>query len=142
MRICAGGLLVRRDKILLARRSENRKFYPGVWDIIGGHCERDETPVDTLIRELREEIGVEARAFEELAVLDEPRLAEHGEARYHVFMVTAWDDIEPQLLGAEHSQLRWLTLDRALALPLATLSTASYSRRYWDEAMHVGETSD
>ena len=79
----------------------------------------DETPVDTLIRELREEIGVEARAFEELAVLDEPRLAEHGEARYHVFMVTAWDDIEPQLLGAEHSQLRWLTLDRALALPLA-----------------------
>src|SRR6266481_9686593 len=79
MRICAGGLLVRRDEILLARRSENRKFYPGVWDIIGGHCERDERPVDTLIRELREEIGVEARAFEELAVLDEPRLAEHGE---------------------------------------------------------------
>jgi|WetSurMetagenome_2_1015567.scaffolds.fasta_scaffold10612_8 8-oxo-dGTP diphosphatase len=119
MRICAGGILVRGDKLLLAKRSEDRTFYPGVWDIIGGHCEGDERPADTLVRELEEEVGVQACAFEETAVLGEPHPAAHGEARYHVFIVTAWDGVEPRLLGSEHSELRWLSLDQALALPLA-----------------------
>jgi len=33
MRVCAGGLLVRGDRILLARRADDRVFYPGVWDV-------------------------------------------------------------------------------------------------------------
>ena len=119
MRICAGGLLVRGRQILLAKRSEDRAFYPGVWDVIGGHCEGDETPAETLLRELEEEIGVTPSAFEEIAVLDEPRPAEHGEARYHLFIVTAWGGGEPRPRGAEHSEVRWLDLDDALALRLA-----------------------
>jgi 8-oxo-dGTP pyrophosphatase MutT (NUDIX family) len=119
MRICAGGLLIRKGEMLLARRSEQRAFYPGVWDIVGGHCEGEETPADTLVRELEEEIGVTARAYEEVAVLEEPRPAEHGEARYHVFVVTEWDGDEPRLASSEHSELRWVGLDEALALPLA-----------------------
>jgi 8-oxo-dGTP diphosphatase len=104
--------------MLLAKRSEDRTFYPGVWDIIGGHCEGNETPADALLRELEEEIGVKALVCEEIAVLGEPQPAEHGEARYHVFIVTAWSG-EPRLRNAEHSELRWLFLDQALALPLA-----------------------
>jgi 8-oxo-dGTP diphosphatase len=69
MRICAGGLLMRGDEILLAKRSEDRTFYPGVWDVIGGHCEGNKTPADALLRELAEEIGVRALVFEEIAVL-------------------------------------------------------------------------
>jgi len=119
MRICAGGLLVRGDQVLLARRSAERLFYPGVWDVIGGHCEGNEAPGDALVREMKEEIGVTPRTFEEIAVLAEPQPAEHGEARYHILLVTAWDGGEPRLQGSEHSELRWVSLDRALALPLA-----------------------
>jgi hypothetical protein len=39
---------------------------------------------------VQEEIGVSPRTFEEIAVLAEPRQAEHGEARYHIFLVTGW----------------------------------------------------
>ena len=60
---------MRGDEILLAKRSEGRTFYPGVWDVIGGHCEGSEAPADALVRELQEEIGVQALAFEEIAVL-------------------------------------------------------------------------
>ena len=119
MRICAGGLLVRGDELLLAKRAANRSFYPGVWDVIGGHCEGDEAPGTALIREVKEEIGVTPRRFEQIAVLPEPQPAEHGEARYHIFVVTAWADGEPTLQGAEHSELRWMSLDHALSLPLA-----------------------
>ena len=119
MRICAGGLLVRGNQILLAKRAEDRTFYPGVWDMVGGHCEGDETPAETLGRELEEEVAVRPSAFEEIAVLEEPRPAEHGQAQYHLFTVTAWDGGEPRLRGPEHSELRWVSLEEALALPLA-----------------------
>src|SRR6185503_2046650 len=107
MRICAGGVLIRGDKLLLAKRSDDRAFYPGVWDIIGGHCERGETPAETLVREFEEEINITPRSFHEVAVLDEPCPVKHVEAQYHVFVVTAWDGAE-RLLGAEHSELRWV----------------------------------
>jgi ADP-ribose pyrophosphatase YjhB (NUDIX family) len=73
------------------------------------------------VRELEEEIGVKALAFEEMAVLGEPQQAKHGEARYHIYKVTDWRG-EPRLLGNERSELRWLGLDDALALPLAHAS--------------------
>jgi len=119
MRICAGGLLIRGDEMLLARRSPERLFYPGVWDVIGGHCEKDEAPGDALVREVKEEIGVTPRTVKEIAVLAEPHPAEHGEARYHIFLVTSWTGGEPRLRGSEHSELRWVTVEHALALPLA-----------------------
>ena len=118
MRICAGGLLVRSNEILLAKRSADRAFYPGVWDVVGGHCEENEVPTDALVRELEEEIGVKALAFEEIGTLEEPQPAENGEANYHIFAVTAWTG-EPRLLNAEHSELRWFSLDQALVLQLA-----------------------
>jgi 8-oxo-dGTP pyrophosphatase MutT (NUDIX family) len=68
VRTCAGALLVRGRHILLATRADDRPFYPGVWDIIGGHCEPNETPADTLTRELLEEIGITPRIFEEIGV--------------------------------------------------------------------------
>lgn len=30
---CAGGILIKDNKILLGKRSGNRTFYPDVWDI-------------------------------------------------------------------------------------------------------------
>ena len=57
-RICSGGILYRDGRILLAKRSCTREFYPDVWDIVGGHREEDEEPEKTLVREMQEEIGV------------------------------------------------------------------------------------
>jgi 8-oxo-dGTP pyrophosphatase MutT (NUDIX family) len=44
---------------------------------------------------------------------------EHGDAQYHIFLVTAWAGGEPRLQNSEHSELRWVDLDHAMALPLA-----------------------
>lgn len=118
MRVCAGGLLVRGGRVLLARRSDDRVFYPGVWDVPGGHCLESEAPAETLVRELQEELGITAQVFEEVAVLGEPRPTEHGDARYHMFIVTVWAG-EAQVQGSEHSDVRWVSLGEALSFPLA-----------------------
>jgi len=118
MRICAGALLVRGAEILLARRSDGRAFYPGVWDVVGGHSEAGEKPGEMLARELAEELGIEPLVVEHVDVLDEPHPDTYGDARYHIFVVGAWSGV-PRLRNAEHSELRWVTLDEALTLPLA-----------------------
>lgn len=54
----ATALLVRDGQVLLCHRHRNRRRYPDVWDMPGGHIERGETSADALRRELREELGV------------------------------------------------------------------------------------
>ncbi|KAB0532945.1 MULTISPECIES: (deoxy)nucleoside triphosphate pyrophosphohydrolase [Pseudomonas] len=50
-------------KILITRRAPGQKL-AGMWEFPGGKLERGETPQDCIIRELREELGVESVAGE------------------------------------------------------------------------------
>ena len=53
---CAGALIIRDDKILFQRRTDN-----GKWGLIGGLLEMNETYEATALREIREETGLEVR---------------------------------------------------------------------------------
>ena len=115
LKICALGILFRNGKILLGKRAKHRRSYPNVWDMIGGHCENTETPKQTLIRELQEEIGVTPIQFKQIETLLDPN---NGET-YHVFVVTDWKG-EPDLLQPEeHSMIGWFGINEALKLELA-----------------------
>lgn len=50
-----------KNELLLQKRSASKKSYPNYWDISGaGHIRTGETVVEGAIRELKEELGVEA----------------------------------------------------------------------------------
>lgn len=117
----AAGLLIRRGRLLLGKRSDRRKAYPGVWDLPGGHVEIAETVEQALVRELREELGVTPTEWRQLAVLCAPaRPSGSGDTlRVHVFLVTAWYGEPRNLLPDEHDEVAWLTLDDANRLTLA-----------------------
>lgn len=53
---CAGVLIIRDNKILFQRRTDN-----GKWGLIGGLLEMNETYQEAAIREAREETGLEVR---------------------------------------------------------------------------------
>ena len=119
MKRCACGVLVRDGRVLLGKRAADRALYPGVWDVFGGHQEGAESIAETLVRELREELDVTPLDYVELAVLDEPKPETNGARAYHVFAVTAWRGPGPTMLGDEHSEIAWFTIEAALALDLA-----------------------
>ncbi len=53
------GFLRRGDQILVGQRPENHSL-AGLWEFPGGKIEANESPEQALIRELSEELGIEA----------------------------------------------------------------------------------
>ncbi len=52
--------LINRDKILVILRDDKPGIdFPGLWDLPGGSSEKGETPMDTAIREIKEELNID-----------------------------------------------------------------------------------
>ena len=85
----AAAVLQRPDgSFLLAQRPPN-KIWPGYWEFPGGKIESGETPYHALVRELREELGIDVvTAYPWLTrVFTYP----HATVRLNFFRVTAWN---------------------------------------------------
>lgn len=63
---CVGALIIDEDRILLVKRKQEP--YKGYWDIPGGFLEGGEYPENGLLREIREETGLEVRPIELLGI--------------------------------------------------------------------------
>ena len=75
--------IVRRDDVLLIQR--NRPPSEGLWTLPGGRLEPGETPEQCVIRELREEMGLDVFALRPVRIL------RHGQFELHVFGTQAYD---------------------------------------------------
>jgi 8-oxo-dGTP diphosphatase len=68
-------------RVLLAERPQGRSL-AGLWEFPGGKMEEGETPEETLIRELREELSIEVKP----ACLAPLTFASHGYEDFHLLM--------------------------------------------------------
>lgn len=94
MIISAGGVVVKRSKILLLKRKGN------VWVLPKGHVETGESYSMAAIREVREETGIQASIFKELGWVEYSyRLfnENHHKRVYWFLMHEHGGDLEPQL---------------------------------------------
>lgn len=49
-------------EILMQLRAKNKDSYPGLWDIsVAGHTDSGETPIESAVREMKEEIGLDVQ---------------------------------------------------------------------------------
>ncbi|MGY6029921.1 pyrimidine (deoxy)nucleoside triphosphate diphosphatase [Phytobacter sp. AG2a] len=106
--------IIERDgKILLAQRPEQGD-QPGLWEFAGGKVEPGETQPQALIRELREELGIEATPGEYVA-------SHQRDVAGRIIHLHAWH--VPAFTGTltrhHHTALVWCLPDEALNWPLA-----------------------
>ncbi|WP_232548702.1 NUDIX hydrolase [Propioniciclava soli] len=117
-------VLVRDDTALLVHRHPDRRWYPDVWDLPGGHLEEGEDPSDAARRELTEEVGVVATQLELLRVpVDVPG------TETHAFVARAWSGEPMNMAPHEHDQIGWFTLAEVEHLDLAVPELVPLVRR-------------
>jgi len=118
----AAALLVRDGRVLLGHRSPHRRWYPGVWDLPGGHVADGESPQEALVRELEEELGivVDVDLGDPVAhVVD--YTGQDGGFDIVIWTVTAWDGDVTNCAPEEHDELRWFARDKVPRLRLSHL---------------------
>jgi 8-oxo-dGTP diphosphatase len=104
MLVVACALIDPDGRVLLAQRPSGKSM-GGLWEFPGGKIEPGETPEETLIRELSEELGITVKE----ACLAPFAFASHAYPDFHLLMplyvCRRWDGT-PQAL--EHSALKWV----------------------------------
>lgn len=79
--VAACALVDQDGRILLAQRPEGKSL-AGLWEFPGGKVEQGETPEETLVRELDEELGITTK----IACLAPLTFASHTYETFHLLM--------------------------------------------------------
>ena len=110
--VVAGVITDARGRILLARRTVGRDL-AGLWEFPGGKVDPGETPGQALARELREELGIEARIGAPL--IEVPQQYPHKRLRLDVRHVASWSGTVKALDG---QALAWVPPAKLAAYPM------------------------
>jgi 8-oxo-dGTP diphosphatase len=102
--VVAAALIDADNRVLIAQRPEGRSL-AGLWEFPGGKVDAGEGPESALIRELREELGIEVKE----ACLAPLTFASHGYEDFHLLMplyvCRRWQGL---VTSREGQSLKWV----------------------------------
>jgi len=112
--VAACALIDPDRRVLIAQRPIGKPM-AGLWEFPGGKIEPDERPEDTLIRELKEELGIVVNA----ACLAPFTFASHAYPDFHLLMplyvCRRWEGIATALEG---QRIAWIRHNRLRDYPM------------------------
>ena len=112
--VAACALIDVDGRVLLAQRPAGKPM-AGLWEFPGGKVESGERPEDSLIRELKEELGIVVRE----ACLAPLTFASHSYPEFHLlmplFVCRRWDGM---VMPREGQRLAWVRPNRLREYPM------------------------
>lgn len=117
------------DEILLLLRDDNPEIpYPNMWDIPGGHVEPNETPDQCIVREMKEEMGLD------IPTADLFLVTEFSDRTEYTFWLRMDLEIE-EIHLTEGQRLQWFSKSDAANIELACqfdqVVDAFFAERPW-----------
>ncbi len=122
-------LLFHKGKILAAQRSAQMSL-PLLWEFPGGKVEIGESEESCIVREIKEELGIEIEALERVGVFEHAYSKEKSIRLIPFFAI--WKSGEIDLL--EHRQIGWLEKSELYQVEWAPadLPIVDYLVRNWE----------
>jgi ADP-ribose pyrophosphatase YjhB (NUDIX family) len=125
-----GALLIKNGKLLLVRRGA--KPGQGKWSIPGGLVELGERTRDAVIREVKEECGLDVELERLMDVFDNITRDEKGRIQYQFVVVNFMAKIKGGILKSADDVLeaRWVSLNEVEKYNLTNSFRAFYQKHY------------
>lgn len=100
----AAGIIKNGEKILATQRAEGK--FAGKWEFPGGKIEAGETPREAVVREIKEELGVEVSAGEAVDTI------EYDYPDFHLSMECFWCELlKGEFQLRVHMNAKWVSAD-------------------------------
>ena len=93
MAIAVKSMIVNNGKLLIVKRANNDRYMPGIWEIPGGKLDIGENLLDGLIRETKEETGLEIAVNRQISVRHFTR-DDSQEIEMHIFLCYAINNFD------------------------------------------------
>jgi len=105
-------LLKHNGKLLILKRSDKVRTYKGLWGGVAGYVEDDETPYETAVKEIKEEVGIERGNVRLIKKSDPVRFTDcYNGKKYdwiiYSFLFTIEKDVKVKI-DWEHTEFRWI----------------------------------
>ncbi len=103
------------DDVLLMKRGEHKRIFPGQYNGVGGHIERDEDPLASARREILEETGLNIHDLRLRAVYNIDAGEKTG---IMLFVFTSSTEQRDNLVEGDEGTLHWVPLEKLSEYPL------------------------
>ena len=106
-----GAIILRKCQILLEKRGNEPAR--GQWTIPGGVVEVGESLEDAVLRETKEETGLDVKSSALIDVVDQVHLDKDRKIEYHYVIIDYIVKVKPgePKAGSDADELKWVSLD-------------------------------
>ena len=111
------GIINYKDEYLIVKRSSDDDFLPGAWEFPGGNIEENETILEALKRELKEEIGYNLNTKDTKIIHFYDEIKEKSETYHYIeldFLIKEKTKDINVKLSNEHEDYKWVKKDSEL----------------------------
>ncbi|MCY3719067.1 MAG: NUDIX domain-containing protein [Anaerolineaceae bacterium] len=103
------------ESVLMIKRRQDSRIYPGCYNGVGGHLERDEDPASGVLREISEETGLEVSQLRLRAIYNIDPGTQPGVLLF-VFTCACDSPVTPG--PTQEGELQWVSREDLQSLPL------------------------
>lgn len=101
---------------LVMKRSDDEEIYPGIWQVITGMIEPDESAQEAALRELHEESGLRPLEFYCLPYITSFFSIRRNQLQHVPVFAAIVDPGVEVVLSEEHSEFKWVSFDEAIQI--------------------------
>lgn len=122
-----------KNEILLQRRSPNKKQHPNKLAVTAGHVGLGETPTESLLREVSEEVGINDVKEENFIYLDTFRAENINNHHYkYVYLLKTDKQLEDLTMQeSEVSELLYVSLDKLKEMIASSNSELTFAKHFY-----------